>query len=380
MQRVQSPIVPVVAELIRASPGTISLGQGVVNYPPPRRAIAAIEQFLGNPDNHKYQHVQGIPELIGSITEKLERENLASTAAREIVVTAGSNMGFLNAILAIADPGDEVILLRPYYFNHEMAVTIAGCRPVIVDTDDAYQPQLELIEAAITARTRAVVTVTPNNPTGAVYSRTSLQEINRLCGRRGLYHISDEAYEYFTFDGATHFSPLSISGAEAHTIGLFSLSKAYGFASWRIGYMLLPSKLCDPVKKIQDTNLICPPVICQHAARGALEAGLAYCEPHLERLAAVRELVLRGLSELGERILVPRADGAFYFLIRISTEMSAMDLVERLIREHRVAVIPGTTFGVDDRCCVRVAYGALERETVAEGVGRFVQGVKAIVG
>src|SRR5258706_8114174 len=111
-------------------------------------------------------------------------------------------MAFMNAVLAITDPGDEVILQTPYYFNHEMAVTMAGCRPVLVPTNDHFQLQLDRIVEAITPRTRAISTISPNNPTGAVYSEVSLREVNRLCRERGLYHIHDEAYEYFVYESS----------------------------------------------------------------------------------------------------------------------------------------------------------------------------------
>ena len=172
-------------------------------------------------------------------------------------------MAFVNAVLAVADPGDEIILLAPYYFNHEMAVAMAGCRPVVVPTDARYQLRLDAIAPAITPRTRAVVTISPNNPTGAVYPEADLRAVNELCAARGVYHIHDEAYEYFTYDGAAAFLAGSIAGAAPHTISLYSLSKAYGFASWRIGYMVIPDALFEAVNKIQDTKLICPPLVSQ---------------------------------------------------------------------------------------------------------------------
>ena len=122
-------------------------------------------------------------------------------------------------------------------------------------TDDLYQLQPALISEAITPRTRAVVTISPNNPTGAGYPEADLREVNELCRARRIYHISDETYEYFTYGGARHFSPGSLGGE--HTISLFSLSKAYGFASWRIGYMTIAESLFESIKKIQDTILIC---------------------------------------------------------------------------------------------------------------------------
>ena len=380
IHEVQSPIIPVVAELIRANPGTISLGQGVVSYGPPPQAIDRITQFLADPENHKYKPVHGIPPLLDAIEKKLATENGAPPSSdRRVVVTAGGNMAFMNAVLAIADPGDEVILLTPYYFNHEMAVTIAGCRSVLVGTDENYQPKLDAIAAAITPRTRAVVTISPNNPTGAVYSERTLRAINNLCRDRNLFHIHDEAYEYFTYDGATHFSPASIDGSHEHTITLHSLSKSYGFASWRIGYMTIPAHLFDAIRKIQDTILICPPVISQYAAVGALEAGAAYCREKLRAIINVRESVHQSLETLGDLCIIPPAPGAFYFFLKVNTTLDAMTLVERLIREHRVAVIPGTTFGTHDACYLRVAYGALQRETAQEGIGRFVRGLRSIL-
>jgi aspartate/methionine/tyrosine aminotransferase len=379
MQAVQTPIIPVVAELIRQNPGTISLGQGVVSYGPPPEAVAEIQRFLADSENHKYKPVTGLPELVEAFSRKLREENgIRLGNDTHFVVTAGGNMAFMNAVLAIADPGDEVILQTPYYFNHEMAVTMASCLPVLVPTDANYQLQPEAIRAAITPRTRAVVTVSPNNPTGAVYPEVALREVNRLCAERGIWHIHDEAYEYFVFGSARHFSPGAADGAGAHTISLFSLSKAYGFASWRIGGMVIPERLLTAVRKIQDTILISAPVISQFAAVGALRVGAAYCRDHLLQLAATRELVLRELVQLRDFCDVPPADGAFYFLLRLRSDRAPMELVERLVREHRVAVIPGTTFGLEQGCYLRVAYGALRQETVAEGMGRLVRGLKAI--
>jgi aspartate/methionine/tyrosine aminotransferase len=381
MREVQDPIIPIVAEMIRQCPGTISLGQGVVHYGPPPQARQQVERFFEDPENHKYKPVEGLPELRDTIVQKLVAENgISSIDQRRVVVTAGGNMGFMNAVLAITDPGDEVILQRPCYFNHEMAVTMAGCTPRLVDTDANYQLRVEAIEAAINSRTRAVVTISPNNPTGAVYPGSALRAVNELCRAHGLYHIHDEAYEYFTYAGARHVSPVGFAESAAHTISLFSLSKAYGFASWRIGYMVIPEALALPVKKIQDTNLICPPVISQWAALGAMQAGAAYCKAHLRGIAEVREIVLAELDPLRSFCIVPPAEGAFYFLLKLDTKLSPMEVVGRLIRRHGVAVIPGTTFGIHETCAVRVAYAALKKETAVAGIQRLVTGLRAVVG
>jgi aspartate/methionine/tyrosine aminotransferase len=380
MQSVQTPIIPVVGELIRANPGTISLGQGVAYYGPPAEVARSVETFFADPQNHKYKLVQGIPELLEAIESKLVVENgIRIGPDRRIVVTAGANMGFVNAVLAVTDPGDEIILNLPYYFNHEMAIAMADCRAVCVPTDENYQLQPRLIEKAITDRTRAVVTISPNNPTGAVYPEDALRRVNDICRRHGVYHISDEAYEYFVYDDARHFSPGAIEDSSEHTISLYSLSKAYGFASWRIGWMVIPERLFEPVRKIQDTILICAPVVSQWVALGAMRVGRSYCDERLAETREIRAILLEELATIQDLVTIPRAEGAFYVLLRVRTDMAPMRLAQRLIEEHKVAVIPGETFGVRDQCLLRVAYGALRKDTAAEGIGRLVQGLRQIL-
>jgi aspartate/methionine/tyrosine aminotransferase len=376
---VQSPIIPILGEWIRQSPGTISLGQGMVSYGPPPQALEAIPGFLARGDAHRYGPVEGLPELVDAVAHKLTHENHLPLDRSRIVVTAGGNMGFMNAVLAVADPGDEVILQAPFYFNHEMAVVMADCRPVVAPTDGRYQLLLDRIDAAITPRTRAIVTISPNNPSGAVYPEADLRAVNALCAARGIWHIHDEVYEYFTYGEARHFSPGSISGADAHTISLYSLSKAYGFASWRIGYMVIPQALWTAVNKIQDTLLICAPHVSQAAAVGALAAGRAYCDPYVTALAEVRAQVLGQLDALEGIAEAPSADGAFYCLLRVHTVIDAMTLAARLIREHKVATVPGTAFGLTDATYLRISYGALAGDRIEEGMGRLVAGIEEIV-
>lgn len=375
---VQSPVIPIIGDLIRQHPGTLSLGQGVVSYGPPPEALEQLATFYQDPDVHQYKAVVGIPPLLEGIVEKLRAENHLIVETDQIVVTAGSNMAFMNAVLAILDPGDEIILQTPYFFNHEMAITLANGCPICVPTNQTYQLQLDQIEAAITDRTRAIVTVSPNNPSGAVYSQADLQAVNQLCCDRNLYHISDEAYEYFTYDGAEHISPGRFDAHQTHTISLFTLSKAYGFASWRIGYMVIPQHLKNAVQKIQDTLLICPPVISQYVASGALQVGRSYCQQHLTALAHKRHLIQQALQPL-PALTVPTGLGAFYLLIKVNTSLSDMSLVQQLIQNYGVAVIPGSAFGIEAGCYLRLAYGSLDLETMVQGLDRLVRGLTEIV-
>src|SRR4051794_29370605 len=266
MDAVQAPIVPVIGDIIRQVPGTISLGQGVVHYGPPSAAIDAARVALTDASTHEYQDGAGLPALVERLQEKLRAENgIDVRCGSRVMVTAGANMAFVHAVLAITAPGDEIILNVPFYFNHEMAIQMADCTAVRVATDALYQPRLDALRAAITDRTRAIVTVTPNNPSGAVFSEESLRSINALCRDRGIYHIADEVYEYFTYGSARHVSSGAFPDASGHTIAMYSLSKAYGFAGWRVGYMTYPEPLAEPMAKIQDTILVCPTVAAQVA-------------------------------------------------------------------------------------------------------------------
>jgi aspartate/methionine/tyrosine aminotransferase len=380
MAGIQAPIIPIVGGIIRQVPGTISLGQGVVHYGPPAEAIDAARAALARPGTHEYQDGAGIRALVDRIAKKLVAENAIDVAnGSRIMVTAGANMAFMHAVLATTAPGDEVILPVPFYFNHEMAIEMAGCRAVRVPTDERYQLRVDAIRDAITSRTRAVVTISPNNPTGAVLAESALAAVNALCRENGLYHISDEPYEYFTYRSARHVSPGSFSNASGHTISMYSLSKAYGFAGWRIGYVVYPEHLEPAMMKSQDTILICPTIVAQEAAIAALELGRAYCEPYVRELASIRDIVVSKLEALRPLASVPAADGAFYVLLKVNTTMAPLALAERLIREHRVAVIPGPAFGMTEGCYFRVAYGALQKDTVSEGIGRLVNGLRAIL-
>ena len=351
----------------------------MVYYGPPPESLVAANEALADPATHRYGPVTGQPVLVQKITRKLQNDNgILVGPENVVVVTAGSNLAFYQALLAIADTGDEIVLLRPYYFNHEMAVRMANCVPVLVDVDANYQLDPARILSAITKKTRAIVTISPNNPTGAVYSRDRLVEINRICSMRDIYHIHDEAYEYFTYDGAEHYSPASALDTVRHTISLFSLSKSYGFAGWRIGYMVAPAHLMPALRKIQDTTLICPPIISQVAAVAALRVGRDYVRKQMEPIAAARTAFVEALSLSMGRENIGPVDGAFYLYLSLPSGYSPMKVTEQLIKEFGIAVIPGDTFGVEDRCTLRVSYGSMTGESLDEGLQRLVKGLQKI--
>ena len=383
MEGVDTPIIPTIAAFVRNNPGTISLGQGVVNYGPPPQAIAALPSLMGDGSLHKYLGVSGHPGFIEAIHNKLAQENQIKLGTDAMVmVTAGSNMAFLNSVLAVADPGDEFILPMPFYFNQEMAIRMCGCIPVPVPTHADWSLDVAAMAAAITPRTRAILTVSPNNPTGAVYSEASLRAVNALCAQHGLYHFSDEAYEYFTYEGAKHFSPASIPGAMKHTLSFYSMSKNYGMASWRVGYVVFPANLFDAMNKVQDTNLICAPMPSQLLALEAIKLGRNWVEPKVKALSEVRQTVYKTLEGLGDLVQFPQTQGAFYVLMKLpglAQGIQAIEFNRVMTEKFKVASIPGFAFGLtntQEANYQRLSYGALEAASVAEGVQRYVAAVK----
>lgn len=379
---VQDPIIPKVQGWVLENPGTISLGQGIVAYGPPQEALLALADFGQTASDHRYGPVGGDSELKFLLSQKLRKENgLTLGPEQAVFVSAGSNMAFFEILLAITSPGDEVLLPVPFYFNHEMAIRMLGCTPIFVATRPDFSVDLEAMARAITPRTRAIVTVSPNNPSGQVYSEGDLRAVNWLCRDHGLFHLSDEAYEYFIWGDRPHFSPASIPGSASFTVGLYSLSKTFGFAGWRVGYMVMPADLVPALVKIQDTNLICPPRPSQRAAAGALKVGRAYFDQQAQGLSRLREEVLTSLVALGSLLRrLPQAEGAFYVFLEIETTLTGLELAERLALEHGVAVVPGEAFGMQVGCFLRVAYGAPDAETVREGIRRLVAGIRAICG
>lgn len=377
---IQTPIIPTINQLVRSTPGTISLGQGISYYGPPESAYAEVKKQLASDEINRYGPTHGIDALQDALAIKLQKKNnICLNQDMRIFVTAGSNMAFSSIIASIADPGDEVILLTPYYFNHETALHMTNVNAVLVATREDYHPDLEAIKKAITTKTKAVVTVSPNNPTGAVYTQTELAAINTLCAEHGIYHISDEAYEDFLHDGAKHFSPAAISGASAHTISIFSFSKAYGFAGWRMGYMLIPKALFDTMTKVQDTVLISPPIISQFAAVGALRAPGEYLAEKLAEISRSRDVCMSILEPLDSLDRTARSEGAFYIFAKLKTTSNDVTIAKRLISEHGIATIPGSAFGIQDGAYLRISYGAITGDAVKNGINKLATGLQQLL-
>lgn len=381
MATVEDAVIPYVNALVRKYPDTVSLGQGVVHYPPPPSVAQAVKKLMNKKEYHLYGPIAGLNELHAALKQKLKiRNRITLNDDQCLFVTAGANMAFNAIVLALCDPGDEMIVLAPYYFNHKMTIEMCSCKTVIVNTDEHYQPIIEHIAAAITLRTRAVVSISPNNPSGCIYSQQTLTAINMLCAEHRIYHISDEAYEDFVYDDFTHFSPGSLPNSAAHTISMFSFSKSYGLASWRVGYMVVPRTLESTLSKVQDNILICPPTISQFAALECLNIGSSYIGKQKRQIADNRQASLHILANLADKglIEIPHSQGAFYIFIALRNKECDLATIKKLITDYGVAAIPGSAFSPLHKHCIRISYGALSTKRIELGLTRLADGLSGL--
>jgi len=356
----------------------ISLGQGLPFFGPPSEVVSSISKVLSSRRSFEYTEDAGARSFRDAIADKLQKENLFKVdPQKNIIVTAGGNQAFVIASMMVTDIGDEIILPSPYYFNHKMAIELVGCHPIFVDTDENYQLDALKIFEKITEKTKAIVTISPNNPTGIVYSENTLKEINNYCRDNKIYHISDEVYEHFLFDNATHTSPAVFDINLKHTISIFSFSKSFGMGGYRIGYMVVPVALYNEGLKVQDTVGVCAPAIAQIAAEAAYRSSLGYTNRYLPTIAKTRKIFierLKGLSYLE----MPTSKGAFYFFLKLHTKKSSWDIAKKLIEKYGVITIPGDAFGATFPS-LRLSYGNLTEFFAEEGISRLINGLDEIL-
>lgn len=355
----------------------ISLGQGIPFFDPPEQGINAVCQGMRTNSGYRYTVDAGLLTLRKKIAQKFFQQHCLSFDARHhIVVTAGANQAFMNAVLSITCPGDEVIFFRPTYFNYVMGVQLAGCTPIICETDEMYHPKIQDLKKKISEKTKAIVTISPNNPTGAVYTADELEKINDLCAEYDLFHISDEVYEYFVYDNVSHISPFVFDADLDHTIGLFSFSKAFAMSGLRIGYMVVPQCIYEDVIKVQDTIGICAPAVSQMAASAVIQLGNGYVSRFLPVFQKNRDL-LKSLFAKESMVNCPVLNGAYYVFLSYSGGISSWSLSRKLIEEYQVIVLPGSVFGSE--YSLRVSYGNLKTDDFKKGLYRLKEGLHQIL-
>jgi aminotransferase len=323
-----------------------------------------------------YTELRGLEKLRRAIATKLERDNgLQVDADDEVLITTGAAEAMVVTILCLLDPGDEIILPDPYYFSYEYAIGYAGAKLVTVPTSAAsgFAPDPDDVEKAITARTKAIVLLTPNNPTGAVYPRAILERIAEISLSRGIPVVSDELYEASVFGDAEHFSIASVPGMRDRSITINGFSKSYRMTGWRIGYMVGPPRFIVSAQKIKQTLTISAPSISQHAAVAALEGPQDCIQEALDVYAERREPFLRRLDEIGIRYFNPA--GTFYVFADVSSfGMSSNEFCLKVLEDAGVFVYPGSHFGSAGDGYVRISLLASTPDLLEglDRIGRFL--------
>ena len=343
-------------DVVATMPDVISLGVGEPDFTTPPQIIEEGVRSLRSGRTH-YTSNYGTIELRRALARNLERlYGVGYDPATEIVVTVGASEALAVAMAAIIDPGDEVIVHEPSYVAYVPAIVFAGGTPVFVRTrpDDGWQLDAAAVEAAITPRTKALFLGYPCNPTGAVLDPATIRAVADIARRHDLLVVSDEIYDRLVYGEHRHEAFSALPGMKERTILLGGFSKAYAMTGWRVGYACAPRDLLEGILKIHQYQIMSAPTTAQDAALVALTAA----EPDVVRMVSEydrrRRMFVDGLNRIGLPTVEPQ--GAFYAFPRIAgTGLSSDEFCERLLTEHKVAVVPGDAFGASGAGYVRAS-------------------------
>ncbi|HMJ04980.1 MAG TPA: pyridoxal phosphate-dependent aminotransferase [Chthoniobacterales bacterium] len=329
-------------------------------------AIAALQSGFT-----KYTPSAGLPELRQAIADKLQADNGISYKPSQIVVSSGAKHSCYNAIMATCQEGDEVLIPSPFWVSYPDMVRLAGAEPVIVPTTErnGWKMRAEDFENAMTPRTKMLILNSPNNPSGAVYTRAELEKIVEVAAEEEIYILSDEIYEKLVYDDVQHVSIASLS-KEAYdlTITINGFSKAYAMTGWRLGYLGAPEAVAKAVDNIQSHSTSHPTSFAQRGAIAALKGDQQPLADMRDEFNLRRGYMYDRITKI-PNITAVKPEGAFYILVNISQlGLSSQNFADRLLSKANVAVIPGAAFG-DDRT-VRLSY-ATSIDIIKKGLDRF---------
>ncbi|WP_404478188.1 pyridoxal phosphate-dependent aminotransferase [Novosphingobium sp. BL-52-GroH] len=349
----------------------IHLEVGRPSHDTPGHIVEATVEAL-RAGHHHYSDMRGLAELRSAFAAKLAAENAMDVTAEQVLVTNGLTHGSYAAIMATVDPGDEVILLEPYYPQHVGKIELAGGKVVMapLDANADFAIRADLIEAAITPATKAIVLINPCNPTGRVFTRAELEALAELAIRHDLLVISDEVYEAITF-GAKHISIASLPGMAERTITLFAYTKAFAMDGWRLGCAIASPELVAAMMKITMNDVTHVNSFIQY---GALEATLNGSASLAEMVAedrAKRDLVVRALNQM-PGVVCPEPEGTIYAFADVrAIGMPSQVLAERILEEAHVVVEAGSFYGPAGEGFLRVCFGSESRERIEEAMVRL---------
>jgi aminotransferase len=307
-----------------------------------------------------YSSNDGLPMLRREIAAKLKRDNRIEADPSEIIVTVGAIEGLASAVMAVVDPGDEVIVPTPTYSTHVQQILLASGRPVFVPLleDDGYALDVARIRQSITPKTKAIMYCSPNNPTGTVFSEAHLREVADIALEHNLVVITDEAYEYFTFDGHQHFSMASIPEMKRNTISCFTFTKTYAMTGWRIGYLHADPSMIPHIKKAHIPFAICCPVVSQYAALGALQGSQDCVKEFSAHYLAARNLMCERLDRLNDVFDYVKPTGSYLMFPRIllAEGQDSSAFCKKLLRDAHVSTTPGVAFGPTGQGHLRLSF------------------------
>ncbi len=362
-------------ELATGLDDIIALGRGDPDFETPPAIVAAGADALIGGYTH-YSPPPGLPELREAIAFQLKLNNNVNYQAKQIIVTNGAQEALLIGILALVDPGDEVVLQAPRFNAFDYMVKVAGGRVVDVPTleEDDYALRADAIRSVLTERSKLLVIANPNNPTGGLTPHAELERIAKLAEEHDLPVISDEIYEKLIFGGAEHVSLAALDGMDDRTVTVNGFSKAYAMTGWRVGFLAAPEWLMEPAVEIKHTLSICTSPALQRGALAALESGDAAVATMLAEYERRLELVLRRLDDMD--ISYGRPGGGMYVYANISsTGLDAETFCLELLRREQVMVFPGTMFADPANRHIRITllspYDSME-EALAR-MERFVE-------
>jgi aspartate/methionine/tyrosine aminotransferase len=350
-KRVQGFSESVIREMTRVNNqyGGINLAQGMPNFSPPKELLEAAHRAIDG-DFHQYAITWGAPRLRRAIADKYRRfYGMEPDPELHVTVCCGSTEAMLATLLAVLDPGDEVIIFEPFYENYGPGCIIAGAEPVFVPLEPpefTFDP--DRLARAVTSRTRAIVFNSPNNPSGKVFSRTELETIADLCLRHDLLAITDEIYEHIVFDGRDHTPIATLPGMADRSVTISGVSKSYSVTGWRVGYAVANAELSIGIRRAHDFITVGAPHPLQEAAVTALELPDSYYVSLRENYQARRDLLLGELKGAGFVAYEPK--GAYYILTDVAHFLQRHgcrddhEFAMFLVKEIGVATVPGSSF------------------------------------
>ena len=358
----------------------VGFGAGEPDFPTPDHIVEAAAAACRNPRYHKYSPTPGLPELRDAVASKTKRDSGYDVTASQVLVTNGGKQAVYNTFATLLDPGDEVLVPAPYWTTYPEAIALAGGVPVAVETDETsgYLAGVEQLSAAVTPRTKALLFVSPSNPTGAVYPPEQVEAIGRWAADAGLWVVTDEIYEHLTYAGAQHVSlPVVVPDIADRCVVINGVAKTYAMTGWRVGWMIGPLDVITAATNLQSHAT-------SNVSNVAQVAALAAVSGDLDAVAAMRAAfdrrrqLMHGLLTAIPGVTCPEPQGAFYCFpsvrgvlgreIRGRVPETSAALAELLLEEAEVAIVPGEAFGAPGYA--RLSY-ALGDEDLERGVRRM---------